>query len=1042
MKRKILTVILSMVAIVTCAFALTACGTKHQHNYTIKIVDPTCIEQGYTLHTCACGDNYTDTYISPLGHDEILHNGKAATCLVKGWQDYVTCSRCDYSTYQEINLSDHDYGVWKQMKAPSCSDKGIERRDCLKCDNYETRDIATLPHTEVVDKAIPATCSATGLTEGKHCSNCNTVIVAQTIINRIAHNYGEWQKTKEPSCSKTGTERRDCLHCDNYEIRDIATLPHTEVVDKAISATCSATGLTEGKHCSNCNTVIVAQTIINRIAHNYGEWQKTKEPSCSKTGTERRDCLHCDNYEIRDIATLPHTEVIDKAIPATCSATGLTEGKHCSVCNTVIVAQITTNKIAHNYSDWQEVKPATCIETGTERRDCRNCEAFEIQSTSSLAPHTSVIDEAVAATCTETGLTEGSHCSVCGKVITAQYEVSKIFHAWVTDASIQPTCTETGLTSGSHCSVCGYISKAQEIIEARGHLELTDNAVLPTCTDTGLTAGKHCWRCNMILLEQSIVPATGHKKSTLMEADNPTCTSIGYTEWTYCSNCGITLSERQEIAALGHTEIIDKSINPTCENTGLSEGKHCTVCGAITVRQNVINALGHDWICSGYDNEKHTAYCTTCKENVVNEKHRWRDNDCSVCDYDAGGTKGLTYQLNATGTEYSLIRGKNLKDIIIPETYNELPVTAINGEAFAECNSIESIVLPFVGTSRGAVTGRASLFGSIFGATLNSSDTLQFWSKQYFDNGTKDYTYCKIPASLKTVTITKGGLYFGAFSNCNNIENIILGERVFVVEQYVFYGCSSLKNIEMRYVVGNLSNQAFGTYTTQPFGYAFGTRQFSGSISTKQLNNTYYIPQSLEGICITSGELPQQAFLGFSNLKSVSIENTVTTIGSRAFENCTSLSKLQIGVGILSVGNGAFASCTALTDVYISDIGAWCGITFNDSSTSNPLYYAENFYLNNVLITDLTIPNTVTEIKAGAFQSFSGTTIIIPSSVIRIELNAFLRCKNVTSVVFETTENWKAGSATISSIELSDSDTAIKYLTETYSSRVWVCESL
>ena len=75
--------------------------------------------------------------------------------------------------------------------------------------------------------------------------------------------------------------------------------------------------------------------------------------------------------------------------------------------------------------------------------------------------HTVVIDEAVSATCKTTGLTEGKHCSVCNKIITAQELVPMKDHTIVIDKGVEATCSSTGLTKGSHCSVCNEVIIAQ-----------------------------------------------------------------------------------------------------------------------------------------------------------------------------------------------------------------------------------------------------------------------------------------------------------------------------------------------------------------------------------------------------------------------------------------------------------------------------------------------------------------------------------------------------------------------------------------------------
>ena len=111
------------------------------HSYTFVVKAPTCTEQGFTTHTCHCGDSYVDAYVDALGHDEIEHVAQAPTCTEVGWDAYVTCSRCDYSTYSEIS-TDHNFQQSDTCEncgqniadvAVDCFDMSATEEDNIKC---------------------------------------------------------------------------------------------------------------------------------------------------------------------------------------------------------------------------------------------------------------------------------------------------------------------------------------------------------------------------------------------------------------------------------------------------------------------------------------------------------------------------------------------------------------------------------------------------------------------------------------------------------------------------------------------------------------------------------------------------------------------------------------------------------------------------------------------------------------------------------------------------------------------------------------------
>ena len=163
----------------------------------------------------------------------------------------------------------------------------------------------------------------------------------------------------------------------------------------------------------------------------------------------------------------------------------------------------------HSYAPSLTVAP-TCSEQGYTLYTC-DCGKKYKDDFTEKTEHTPVTDQAVAPTCTSTGLTEGSHCGVCSAVIVEQQTVKKTEHTPVTDQAVAPTCISTGLTEGSHCGKCGCSVVVQSVIEKTAHNYGSAHVVLrATCTEDGIK-NYECTVCRGII--SSPIPAHGHRYS-------------------------------------------------------------------------------------------------------------------------------------------------------------------------------------------------------------------------------------------------------------------------------------------------------------------------------------------------------------------------------------------------------------------------------------------------------------------------------------------------------------------------------------------------
>ena len=513
---------------------------------------PNCTKGGTTVHRAAfvnaAFEAQTKTeYLPALGHTPEMQprhtNVVAPTCETGGGYDAETyCSVCNVRIGEPVHVAQgplgHDWGEWKQTKAPTCTEKGLEERVCERDKGHkETRAVAP-----------------------------------------VGHEWGDWAQTTPPTETEQGVETRTCLHDSSHtETRTIAPTGHVHkpVHVDANPATCTGAGCIEHWACEGRQTctfvnfgagdptltladgkqlwqVDPLSVVLDPLGHDWGEWNQTKAPTCTEEGVEERVCKRdgCDATKVENVDALGHRPfetVVTNLLDPTCVAPGFSWSKiGCDRCHQTLQFLLrTTPALGHDWGEWSVTVPATKTSEGEMARFCkRDASHKEAIAIPQITPDHEHAWEEPTYTWSD-DLSEVTATRVCRD--DAEHVETEVARAVVEPGSggrVQvvpevitfPTCTEAGET----CYTAWFVNPAFDVQErkvetpAYGH-DWSDWEVVREATpeDDGLER-RTCSRCG-ITEERAIAwPDVGSTPTYRCESDE--------VVWTRGDDAGATFT--------------------------------------------------------------------------------------------------------------------------------------------------------------------------------------------------------------------------------------------------------------------------------------------------------------------------------------------------------------------------------------------------------------------------------------------------------------------------------------------------------------------
>ena len=1020
----------------------------HTHDHKAQITVPKCGKQGYTTYTCECGDSYVSDYVKALEHKYTNYTyNNDAKCGINGTETALCdngCGTSDVRTKSGTAL-DHDYGDWVSIG------NGVHEKVCKNDNSHVITNICSGGTATCTKKATCKDCSVEYGDFKGHDYNALKKSATEHWYECSCGAY-EIKEKHNPGAEATETTDQKCTEC-NYVITPaighVHTLHLTKVDEKAQS--CTKEGNLAYYECS-CNKWFTDNTaateitdkmsvVIEKDVHEYKTLKKTTtehwyecvcgdkkgvethkggiatcvdrpccetckleygkanghdydkvvtDPTCTEQGYTTYTCECGDSYVSDYVKALEHKYTnytynndakceIDGTETATCSREG---------CGETHTRTKIRSTLEHDFKDYVSDNNATYEKDGTKTATCSRQGCNETHTITDVGTMLKIMPAAIYLNKSTIELEEGK----------TETLIVALFPTNASSKIIEWVVLDTTVATVSNGTVTA-INEGETLLVAA-----TSNGLTASCSITvfspfvfasyngGYTLADYIGNDTEV-----IVPSTYNGKNVI---------AVGQYGITGLLEQGVihpglmnNTTIEKVVLPEGIQELASFSFNGCTNLREIHIPKTCTKFG-----KKVFNGCNNFTIHAEFIGT--TPLCNLFIESIMESTTYYYpyglkvvipNNVSTLCYNSFENCIGLTSIYigeNLTNIGYSEISGEYLDNIIVDE--NNQHYKSIDGNLYSKDG--KTLIRYAIGNRR---------------STFIIDESVTNIAKYAFKN-------CYW---LQSVTIGNNVVNIGneAFYSCEQLAALTIGKSVANIGEYAFYNCKLLKEINF-----NAKNCA-DLNSLKVFAYA-GKNSIGVTVTFG--NEVEHVPAYLFYTNYHDASYSP-------NIKTVTISDSVITIGECALYVSRTLTTLTIGESVKSIADGAFAYCSSLSEIYFNAKNC------NDLDYSSFVFGYAGQNGNGI---NVVFGNKVEHIPANLFNGSENqgesapkiTSVIIGANVKSIGRYAFEECNSLSNVIFEETEGWRRlewvesvlHKMEISSTVLSNPTTAATYLIE------------